>query len=613
MLRSSSQSTARLVASVPAFYRLSVQGHSGNRRNVLRWTSQTSVPLTAARKSSLIRPPQYERLAKFHTSPPRRHPFFAGLLASILKGSASLEVARTVTKIALTFLPIVAVKNFMTRKYLKKIIKHHPELAYKRDEVERHLRKSIISYRFLVAVPIVLFGLTFLASLERTPLSGRWRVILLSPEEEESILKQLQGDGWYRAVLEVISQDGPPNIIPPTDWRYQVVESVLRRLEDTIPILAAEKSADLPWPDRNPGDIPFPPPAKYPLKPRPRAKEYLRWFCDTMCCEEEQPPAATTSDTVDSPHLIPGPPYNLVLVDRPDCDNAFSFGFGPDGGGGIVVYSGFLDRVFGDGFASTIENPSPLPQVPAQSRSIASEFMGSLLAFSRPISSPVPQPQRPLTSVPREPTEKQLTQIAILLAHELSHLILAHHLESLSAGTVFLPGTVSIFSDLVRAVVFPITMIFGPFVNDAVANWGRIGAGEFVKLSEYCTSVAMEYEADAVSTRILAHAGFDARAAIKFWMHRRDSELSECSPSLEVERARYFVDKHASVSPGDDSYSDLATRLVRRIMSAAHPAHEARLLRLKSELHRWETERLKALKKRAKKAKKEQKKKRAQG
>ena len=280
-------------------------------------------------------------------------------------------------------------------------------------------------------------------------------------------------------MLEVISQDGPPNIIPPTDWRYQVVESVLRRLEGTIPILAAEKHADVPWLDRDPDDIPYPPPSKYPLKPRPRAKEYIRWICDSMC-DEQQKSASSGSDEIDSPHLIPGPPYNLIVVDRPECDNAFSFGFGPDGGGGIVVYSGFLDRVFGDEF---IEGPLSAPHGSAQPRSLASEFLGSLLAFSRPIASSSPQPSRPLTSVPREPTEEQLTQISILLAHELSHLILSHHLESLSAGTVFLPGTVSIFSDIVRAVLFPVTMIFGPFVNDAVASWGQIGAGEFVKLS----------------------------------------------------------------------------------------------------------------------------------
>ena len=406
-----------------------------------------------------------------------------------LKVSTSLEFARMITKIVLTFLPFVAVKNIFMRKYLKHVSKDNPEMEYKRNLVEKRLRRYTLSYRTLVAIPIFIFGLTLLASLERTPLSGRWRVILLSPEEEEQILKQLQGDGWYHAVLEVISQDGPPDIIPSTDWRYQLVESVLRRLERTIPILAAEKKINLPWPDRNPDDVPFPPPSKYPLMPRPSAKEYLRWFCDSWCPEsrklKEQQQSSHQSSRQhdgDAPHLVPGPPYNLIVVDRPDCDNAFSFGFGPDGGGGIVVYSGFLDNILG-------KNGDELAQyrtldVPPPSRSMFSEVMGSLLGFSS-FSSSVPAARTRLSSAqpPCNPTDEQITQLAILLSHELSHLILSHHLETLSAGTVFIPGAVSIFSDLLRAVLFPITMIFGPFVNDAVANLGKVGTGEFAKLS----------------------------------------------------------------------------------------------------------------------------------
>lgn len=72
------------------------------------------------------------------------------------------------------------------------------------------------------------------------------------------------------------------------------------------------------------------------------AKEYLRWFCDSMCPESQeqkevqQPSHSSVREVdVDSPHLVPGPPYNLIIIDRPGCDNAFPFGFGPDGGGGI--------------------------------------------------------------------------------------------------------------------------------------------------------------------------------------------------------------------------------------------------------------------------------------
>lgn len=63
------------------------------------------------------------------------------------------------------------------------------------------------------------------------------------------------------------------------------------------------------------------------------------------------------------------------------------------------------------------------------------------------------------------------------------------------------PGVLSILSDTIRALLFPITMIFGPFVNDAVAQMGKVGSGEISKIGDYCTSVHQEIEADVVSAR----------------------------------------------------------------------------------------------------------------
>ena len=347
-----------------------------------------------------------------------------------------------------------------------------PEYQQSLTSLREKTRKHIRSFRVLASIPFVLVGLTILASLERTPLSGRWRVILLSPEEEDIVSEQLQGEGWYKAIHEVISEDGAPTIIPPSDWRYQVVESVLRELESTIPLLARKKSAyDLPWLERGPDDAPLPPPARYPLSPRPAAKEYLRTFADTFC-KKRCPKDSTPLPGGEAPHLISGPPYNLVVVDRPDSDNAFSFGFGPNGGGGIVVYSGFLDRVFANRRHGQHE------ETQSSRRPLLAGLLGSILptvnASSAIASSNIS---------PCEPTEEERTELAVLLSHELSHLILSHHLETLSAGTVFIPGTVAILSDLLRAVVFPFTMFFGPFVNDAMANLGKVGSGEFEKLS----------------------------------------------------------------------------------------------------------------------------------
>lgn len=302
-------------------------------------------------------------------------------------------------------------------------------------------------------------------------------MIILSPEEEEEIAAQLAGPGWYNAVGEILAQDGPPRIIPTTDWRYTWVNSVLRRLEATIPVLTNEPKTYPQWSEEPQDFPPMPPPAEYPLRPRPRASEYLRWFCESICEREVQP----------MPHAIPGPPYSLMVVDKPDASNAFSYGFGPDGGGGLVVYSGFLNDVLSRTPPSEIFSSPPVEE-----RSWWSRVLGNIFSTQPP---PPPHPT---------PTPEQTTELAILLAHELSHLILSHHLESLSSATVIIPGTISILTDVVRVLIFPITMLFGPFVNDAVAQLGKVGSGELIKVGEYCTSMKQEIEADVVSARYVS-------------------------------------------------------------------------------------------------------------
>lgn len=305
----------------------------------------------------------------------------------------------------------------------------------------------------------------------------RWRLILLSPEEEDQISDQLAGAGWYQAVSEILTaecENGiPPKIIPQDDRRYRWVESTLRRLESGIPVLQDESSVVPNWLQVESGDVELPPPAEYPLRPRPRASEYLRSFCN-MTCGKVTPPTA---------HVVTGPPYSLLVVDKPEASNAFSYGFGPNGGGGIVVFSGFIDELL---------KKSPSLSSTAHIASISEEtswwtyLLGSLVPPRTPQFNPTPE---------------QTSQLAILLAHELSHLVLSHHLESLSSGSIIVPGVLSIATDLVRTLLFPITMFFGPFINDAVANLGKVGSGEVYKLHALCSSRQQEIEADIVSTR----------------------------------------------------------------------------------------------------------------
>jgi hypothetical protein len=296
----------------------------------------------------------------------------------------------------------------------------------------------------------------------------RWRLILLSPEEEDGIATQLAGSGWYQAVGEIISKHGSPKIVPPSDWRYTWVRDTLRTLEAEIPKLGDEKSLAPVWLERGNGDIPLPPPAEYPLRPRPRAAEYVRQLMNSNWSAPS--------------HVIAGPPYSLIVIDDPNSRNAFSYGFGPDGAGGIVVFSGFLDDILSKNLAPP-ESASNPPDTSPWHR-----LFGGLLA------SPLPPAQY-------HPTPEQTTDLAILLAHELSHLFLSHHLETLSSMTIFVPGVISLVSDFIRALVFPVTMLLGPFVNDAFADLGKAGSWELSKLGDYCTTMKQEIEADVVSAR----------------------------------------------------------------------------------------------------------------
>jgi hypothetical protein len=81
-----------------------------------------------------------------------------------------------------------------------------------------------------------------------------------------------------------------------------------------------------------------------------------------------------------------------------------------------------------------------------------------------------------------------------------------------------------------------------------------------------------------LTTRLLAHAGFDARHAIEFWKDRRNApEAAACSPTSSENR-------EAAVD----------TRM-RRITGEYHPDNAYRVRRLEEELARWDAEKRIAL------------------
>lgn len=478
---------------------------------------------------------------------------FIGLFASVFKTSTALEVARTAARIVLTFAPLILLKNRGSRIWVLHGKTRHgqPITPEKKEAILKAIKHRTRFLKALLIVPLVLFWGTIIASLERTPLTGRWRMIILSPEEEGEIASQLAGPGWYNAVRTILAEGGETTCIPPSDWRYRWVNETLRVLEGTIPTLASEPKHYPDWFEGNASrnGRPMPPPAEFPLLPRPRVSEYLKSLCQRLTEEKLEHPGS---------HGIPGPPYSLLVVDNTEVKNAFSYGFGPDGGGGIVVYSGFLEDIFK-------KSPAMYPSPEQRGTSWWSQLLGGGL-FSSQALRPHPTP-----------TPEQTAELAVLLAHELSHLVLAHHLETYSSGTVIVPGILSIVSDIARVAVFPITMLFGPFVNDAVAQLGKVGSGELSKLGQYCMSMKQEIEADVVSARLLAYAGFDARDAVKFWENR--DQDADCSSSQGAKTGQ----------------TEGISTLTRGIMGSTHPVNEVRIERLKQELERWKEARLAAL------------------
>ena len=89
------------------------------------------------------------------------------------QASGSMELARTASKVALSLAPVLLVKNRRSRKWLQKDL---PGMEEKRPVILKNIRMRTILFHMLIMTPVVLFWATIIASLERTPLTGRYVV-----------------------------------------------------------------------------------------------------------------------------------------------------------------------------------------------------------------------------------------------------------------------------------------------------------------------------------------------------------------------------------------------------------------------------------------------------
>ncbi len=349
------------------------------------------------------------------------------------------------------------------------------------------LRLSRWFVGFLLGLPVFLLTSVYLFGLERTPLTGRWRIILLTPEEEDAISTSLSGANWYRSVINLLTtaEKPAPPVLAYEDWRWRWVQGILRRLETAA--LEDSRSTSSDPPKYVTGtSIPVPP-VQHPLKPRPR----MSWMLHSMLPGGD--------DKIGWEHLEIGPPYSLMLMEK-DEQNVFSYGFGGRGASGIVVFTGLLDSILREHLLATPAEPAP---------AASSSFSG---LFSGMFGQAPPRPQIP------QPTEEQTLHLACVLAHEMGHLLLSHHVETLSQQQVLWPSALGLAMDLTRAFIWPLTSVplsvhdipaepplrifLGPTVNDALANVGRTSAEEMSeRYGEIGFQWKHEYEADIAGLR----------------------------------------------------------------------------------------------------------------
>ncbi|GHJ87963.1 hypothetical protein NliqN6_4365 [Naganishia liquefaciens] len=420
-----------------------------------------------------------------------------------------------------------------------------------------------------VVLPFMVFAATAILSLERTPYSGRWRFIMLSPEEEDVISSRLRGPGWYQTVISLLTTpEAPaPPIVPVDDWRWHWVNSVLRRLEAGV---LAECANGWQGDTARGKGYAVPPPPEHPLHPRPRA----------ACFLHAAVPGSSASEKTGTEHLAVGPPYSLLLL-QDDERNALSMGWGSDGAGGVVVYSGLLEEILGS------TPPPPPPPPPADAAEEASAPTGAPASPSWFRALFGSSPQRPSPPVithasPPVPTEEQTIRLACVLAHELAHLLLAHHLEALSASQVLIPNVTGLASDLIRTLIFPVTMILGPFVNDFISDVSRRGMDQTKVLSDICFSRHQEREADLVSLRLLAYSGFSPEEALKFW-DGTPKALCGKEPVSPITDTEPYLASDAS----SDTASPFPRRPLTFFRGSTHDTDAERLAALTREIERW--------------------------
>ncbi|KAM0791585.1 hypothetical protein ACM66B_006029 [Microbotryomycetes sp. NB124-2] len=619
---------------------LSPLAQIASRAAVARPASLVIAP-SILRANFLPRPslavPAFQPARSFQTSSKRCGLPILYPVIGVLKSSSALSALTLITRLALSALPLSLRGKLLhswrerylrdpasASNFLKKMFEgSRAPLALQGGSSWSSANARYV-FPALLAAPLVLFGLIVAASIERTPVTGRLRVMMLSPQEEADLTSSILAVGqptrtatddgardWVtiiRSVLELPDEGVSPmtgrrillgaEVLDGRDWRYRWTQAVLRKLEAGIPALALEHSSN----GGTMTDTLVPPPTKFPLKPRTTAMtaQEMGWKGHLLIGKGHEGQRHAT-DKLDL-----ATEYELILLDSPEA-NAFSFGFGVDEvdfgsdskgrRGVVVVYTGFIQEVLGEAhqraeaaFAKTRSQPT------TQSRSLLGFFSGPETKQTTALPDAIADKLMPAVM----PDFEQTQRLAVLLSHELAHLVLSHTLESYASTSLLFPHLSKLFGDMIRTFTFPFTAILGPFFNDAIGktiNEGTSsGFGFFGRAAHACESRKLEVEADLVALRILSHAGIDPRASLDFWNKRLkavkldDQEGSGTSSSSNASRHSLpHLRLHSAPTTSAKTNISTASSSAPCCAFNSHPLDEERVRKIEQELERWMT------------------------
>jgi len=441
--------------------------------------------------------------------------------------------------------------------------------------------------RGALALPFVLLVAVLLVAIERTPITGRLRLLLLNQVEEQDIVNKVLEIGaidstfgqqltapssnistgsrdWLSIMRTVLGEENAPEgtllggkVLPPSDWRTHLVEQVLSKLEHGIPALNFDKTVSTLTIE--------PPPLSYPLHNSAR-------------CSHLQPRNA------------------VLVIERPES-NAFSFGFygavDEPQPGVIIVFTGAINEIMTSGIDAS---PKKTHSVHTSSQTLSHEGVQEpswLRSFFGSLLSPAPiqdNRSRPATA---PMTHEQEEALAVLVAHELAHLVLSHTIESYANTALLWPQLEKLGWDMLRVFIYPVTAILGPFVQDAISATVKVGIEESAEgrgllpaLTSSCESKKMEFEADTVALRLLANAGIDPRSAIQFWEERLFHQ-DHSNAHFGHEQVHHAHTPHVRSEVRQMHEVHCENDAETHTFIKTHPADQERIAAIKKELAKW--------------------------